>query len=434
MKGKDDMFHKEDRTPTKRLTFKSPWVILGSIICGGLFGYLFEGPAKYLTPVGRIFINLMQMCILPIMITAIISSLGRLVKTPGSIQVLKNLFIIIFTGLFLSSAAGLTAGIAGRPGVIASETAKASLGKMLFLSERTTGNASADEDGATLSGSPIADFFVKMVPTNIFAALSEGNSLRVIIFTLLLGIAIGLVPHAASENLIDVMIALFEAFKKIIGWVMNALPFGLFCIFASTIAMTGLSIFQSLGKMLAVIYGAAFALFIIYQVVIGISCKRSILQSFIAMRETYLVALGTANSFIALPSALNNVQKNLHLDEKMSNLIVPLGIVINRQGVVLCFAVASVFLAQLYDVPLGFEKIIIIFIGSALAGMAALGRLGVAASLLAFVLEPLGLPKETAFIVLFSLEVFLDPITAVLIIQSNCATAAVLERINRNNK
>jgi len=428
------MVYKEGHTPRKRLTLKSPWVILGSIVCGGLCGYVFEGQARYLAPVGRVFINLMQMCILPIMITAIISSLGRIVKTPGSTKVLKNLFIIIFTGLFLSSAAGLTAGLAGRPGAIISENAKANLGKMLFLSERTTGNVSADEDDVAMSGSPIADFFVKMVPTNIFAALSEGNSLRVIIFTLLLGIAIGLVPHAASENLIDVMIALFEAFKKIIGWVMNALPFGLFCIFASTVAMTGLGIFQSLGKMLVVIYGAAFALFIIYQVVMGISCKRPIFQTFIAMRETYLVALGTANSFIALPSALNNVQKNLNVDEKMSNLIIPLGIVINRQGVVLCFAVATVFLAQLYEVPLGYQNIIIILIGSALAGMAALGRLGVAASLLAFVLEPLGLPKETAFIVLFSLEVFLDPITAVLIIQSNCATAATLERINRNNK
>ncbi len=411
--------------PRMRLTANSPWVILGAIIGGGLFGYFLSGPARYLTTPGRIFISLMQMCILPIMITAIISSMGRLVKAPGSARIIKNLFILIFLGLFLTSALGLGAGLAGRPGTALSQSAKAGMGKMLFLSEKSA------PKGAAESNTPLADFLIKMVPTNIFAALSEGNSLRILLFTLLLGVAIGLVPHAASETIIDFTIALFEAFKKIIGWVMKALPAGLFCVFAGSVATTGLGIFHSLGKLLAVLYGAAAVLFIVYQILIGLSCRRSIRQSFVALRDTYLVALGTANSFIAMPSALNSMQKNLHLDEKMSNLIIPLGIVINRQGVVLCFAVTAVFLAQLYDVTLGAEKIAIIVIGAALAGMAALGRLGVAASLLAFVLEPLGLPVETAFIVLFSLEIFLDPLTAVLIIQSNCATAAALERINR---
>jgi proton glutamate symport protein len=409
----------------KRLTIESPWVILGAIIGGGLFGYFLKGPAQYLTAPGRIFINLMQMCILPIMITAIISSMGRLVKAPGSIRIIKNLFILIFLGLFLSSAVGLGAGLAGRPGAALSQSTKASMGKMLFLSEKSAPKGTA-ESNATLS-----DFFIKMVPTNIFAALSEGNSLRILLFTLLLGVAIGLVPHAAGETIIDFTVALFESFKKIIGWVMKALPVGLFCVFAGSVATTGLGIFHSLGKLLAVIYGAAVVLFTVYQILIGLSCRRSVRQSFVALRDTYLVALGTANSFIALPSALNSVQKNLRMDEKMSNLIIPLGIVINRQGVVLCFAVTAVFLAQLYDVALGAEKMAIILIGAALAGMAALGRLGVAASLLALVLEPLGLPVETAFIVLFSLEIFLDPLTAILIIQSNCATAAVLERIDR---
>jgi proton glutamate symport protein len=419
------MDRNEDTVPRKRLTFRSPWVILGAIIGGGLFGHFLKGPAQYLITPGRIFIGLMQMCILPIMITAIISSMGRLVKAPGSMKILRNLFILMFIGLFLAGTVGLVAGLIGRPGAALSQSTKESMGKMLFISERNPIKATAESDN------PLADFFIKIVPTNIFAALSEGNSLRILLFTLLLGVAIGLVPHAASQTIIDFTIVLFEAFKKIIGWVMIALPVGLFCVFAGSVATTGMGIFHSLGRLLAVIYGAAVVLFVFYQMLIGICCKRSFLESFVALRDTYLVALGTANSFIALPSALNSVQKNLGMDEKMTNLIIPLGIVINRQGVVLCFSVAAVFLAQLYEVPIGAEKMAIIILGTVLAGMAALGRLGVAASLLVFVLDPLGLPTETAFIVLFSLEIFLDPITAILIVQSNCATAAALERINR---
>jgi Na+/H+-dicarboxylate symporter len=91
----------------------------------------------------------------------------------------------------------------------------------------------------------------------------------------------------------------------------------------------------------------------------------------------------------------------------------------------------KIFLAQLYQIPLGPEKLTVIFIGSALAGMAALGRLGIAVATLAFVLDSIGVPLEVAFVILFSIEVFVEPLTSLLIIQSNCATAAVVERYGK---
>jgi proton glutamate symport protein len=406
---------------------KSPWTVLAFIVLGGLFGYFFPEAGQQLSPVARIFIGLMQMCILPIMITAIISSLGKLIKSPGSIRMLKTLMAVILVGIFMASAVGIAVGLLGKPGSGLSQSAKASIGKMLFVSEKTTTKA-MNENVA-----PVSDFFVKMVPTNIFSALSEGNSLRILIFSILLGIAIGLVPLSASEQAIAMLNALFEAFKRIIGWIMYALPFGLFCIFASTLATTGLELFQSLAKFILMIYIGALLLFVVYQVAIWRLSGVTFLHSFVALGDTYIVALATTNSFIALPSALIAVQKNLKMDEQTSNLIIPLGTVINRQGVVMCFSLTAVFLAQLYQIPLGPEKLIVIFIGSALAGMAALGRLGIAVSTLAFVLDSIGVPLEVAFVILFAIEVFVEPLTSLLIIQSNCATAAAVERYGKHH-
>jgi len=404
---------------------KSPWTVLAFIVLGGLFGYFFPGAGQQLSPLARIFIGLMQMCILPIMITAIVSSLGKLIKSPGSIRMLKTLMVVILVGILMASAVGITVGLSGKPGSGLSQSAKANLGKMLFISEKTTAQAMNE------SVAPVSDFFVKMVPTNIFSALSDGNSLRILIFSILLGIAIGLVPLSASEQAIDMLNALFEAFKRIIGWIMYALPFGLFCIFASTLATTGLDLFQSLAKFILMIYIGALLLFIVYQLAIWRFSRVTFFQSFAALRDTYILALATANSFIALPSALIAVQKNLKMDEQTSNLIIPLGTVINRQGVVMCFSLTAIFLAQLYQIPLGPEKLTVIFIGSALAGMAALGRLGIAVATLAFVLDSIGVPLEVAFVILFSIEVFVEPLTSLLIIQSNCATAAVVERYGK---
>jgi proton glutamate symport protein len=406
---------------------KKPWAVLAFIVTGALFGYFFPDAGRKFSPLARIFIGLMQMCILPIMITAIISSLGRLIKSPGSLRRIKTLLIVFLAGILTASAVGIAAGLLGKPGSGLSQSAKASIGKMLYISEKTTAKTMHE------SVTPVSDFFVKMVPTNVFSALSEGNSLRILIFSLFLGIAIGLVPMPAGDQAIDIMNALFEAFKKIIGWIMYTLPFGLFCIFASIMATTGLDLFRSLVKFIVMIYLAAMLLFILYQLAIWKYTKVSLSESFTALRETYILALATANSFIALPSALIAAQKNLKMDEQTSNLIIPLGTVINRQGVVMCFSLTAVFLAQLYDIPLGTEQLIIILIGSALAGMASLGRLGVAVSTLAFVLDTIGAPLEVAFVVLFSIEVLADPLTAILIIQSNCATAAVVERYGKHH-
>jgi len=411
---------KEEGSKSRTPWIKSPWTVLAAIILGGSFGYFFPEAGSRFSPAARIFIGLMQMCILPIMVTAIVSSLGRLIKSPGAARMLKTMIIFMFLGIFTASAVGIAVGLIGRPGVGLPVSVKASLGKMLFASENSPAKP-ADEKVKTVS-----DFFVKMVPTNVFNALSEGKSINILIFSLFLGVAIGLVPHAASNQTIDMIDALFEAFKKIISWVMYALPFGLFSIFSSTLATIGLGLFQSLASFILMIYLGTVVLFVVYQTVIWRFSGCTVAESFAALRDVYLVALATSNSFVALPSALIAVHKNLRMDEKTSNLIIPLGVVVNRQGVVMCFALTAIFLAQLYEIPIGFEKLTFIFIGSALAGMAALGRLGIAVATLASVFDAIGVPLEIAFVILFSIEVFVEPITALLVIQANCATAAAV--------
>jgi proton glutamate symport protein len=418
---------KEEGNKPRTSWIKSPCTVLAAIILGGSFGYFFPGAGSRFSPAARIFIGLMQMCILPIMMTAIISSVGRLIKSPGAARMFKTLILFMFLGIFTASAVGIVVGLTGRPGVGLPVSVKASLGKMLFVSENSPAKSPVKK------AETVSDFFVKMVPTNVFHAMSEGNSMKILIFSLFLGVAIGLVPLAASSQAIDMIDAFFEAFKRIISWVMYVLPFGLFSIFASTLAVIGIELFKSLAGFILMIYLGAALLFVVYQAVIWRFSRSALAGSFAALRDAYLVALATSNSFIALPSALIAVQKNLKMDERTSNLVIPLGVVINRQGVVMCFSLTAIFLAQLYEIPLGFEKVMVIFIGSALAGMAALGRLGIAVATLAFVLDAIGVPLEIAFVILFSIEVFVEPVTALLIIQANCATAAAVGGYGKND-
>jgi len=85
-----------------------------------------------------------------------------------------------------------------------------------------------------------------LIPVNIFAALAEGHSLKILIFSILLGLAMGLIPLPVSDQFLDICDALCQSFKTIIGWLMTILPLGLFCIFADYISRVGASLFRAL--------------------------------------------------------------------------------------------------------------------------------------------------------------------------------------------
>ncbi len=400
---------------------KSPWAILAGIVLGGVFGHAFKA-GVYFGPPAKMYLGLLQMCVLPIMITAIVSSIGRMMKTPGAGRLLRRLAVVMLVGLLATSALGVAGGLLTGPGRTLDDRSQADLGRLLFEAETPrTEQAPAKIGGA-------GEFFINLVPANIFAALAEGHSLKILIFSILLGLALGLISLSVSDQILDILDALCQSFKTIIGWLMTILPLGLFCIFADFLSRLGMSLFRALTGLIFSVGLTALVVFLANHALLAWRLNRSFIQTFSVLRNAYFVSVATSNSFVTLPVALREMEENAGLDRRTLNLVLPLGIVVNRQGVVLVFAVTLVFLAQLYNLSWTLSMVFIAVCGAALTGMAALGRLGVASALLAGVLAPLGLPLEVAMITLLSLEVLFDPITSLLITQANCLAAAFVRR------
>lgn len=400
----------------------SPWLALLAIGLGFAAGEGWPDFGHSLAPIGAIFIGLLRMCIIPIMVTAIISSLGRLVRNPDERALLPRLVLVVVAGLLLASLIGGLTGLMLRPGANISDSAKADMGRLLFKSDQ---GLALDEPAGQVEA---ASFFVDMVPVNIFASLAEGHGLQILIFSIFIGLALGTVKMHAASVAIDLAAAGCEGFKRIIGWLLYALPLGLFAIFAELAAGSGVSLFKVLLPLIVAVLTASIALFLVHVLVISWRARVAPWRAVLGLKKSLLIALGTANSFVALAMAMIELEENLGGNRQTANLVMPLGIVLNRQGVVLVFAVTVCFVAQLYGVSLGAQGLVVAVVGSAIAGAAALGRMGVAAGLLGFVLAPLGIPPETAVIVLLSLEVVLDPITGALIVLANCASTLLIQK------
>lgn len=407
----------------------SPWAIISGIVVGIFIGCINKKLAIILIPFGKTYLSLLQMCIVPILISAVVSGMGRLVSEGDANRYLKKLVLIFILGLLIASALGVVIGIIAKPGTSLDKKSRIVLGKLLAKKEM-------ESSGNEVQKSPqLMDFLFNMVPKNVFAAVAKDQNLAILFFSIILGIALGFVRSQSSNLALSVVEGLYDSFQKMIAWIMYGLPIGLCCLFAAQVVEMGLEIIGALIKLVLFVYFGAVLLMIFYQYLISRRVKVSFFRSLLSLRETLVVAFGTSSSFAAIPSALRCLTDQLKLDKQTTNLVVPLGMSINPQGNAFHFALSTIFIAQIYNTSLGAQGFFIILIGAVLAGMAATGAPGVGSlAMISLILEPLGLPVESTIILLLAVDPILDPVLTVVNVHSNCAATALVAEPQDINK
>lgn len=405
--------------------FLSPWLILIGVLSGAGIGIFDRELAKELLPFGTLYLKLLQMLVLPMLVTAVISGLGNLFVSGMERSQLTRLVAFLFFGLMIASLIGLLFGVLGHPGSGLPHEAQVTLGKTITQTEHST----IMEEHEQAAPPSMFSYVQAMIPENIFNSLGRGDTLAVLFFSLLTGISMGMVNTEASKTALTVVHAFYDVFLSIIGWMMYVLPVGLLCLFAGQIAQVGMDIVWATAKLIQYIYISCIATMIVYSLIIWWKVRHrfSYLESLAGLRQPLVVALGTASSFATIPSALGALKNNLKVDENVSDLVIPLGVTINPPASVLQFAISSIFIAQIYGAQLGFSQLVMVFIGAILAGLASASSPSIVAlSMIAMILDPLGLPSSVAVILLVAIDPVLDPIVTALNIHANCALAVVV--------
>ncbi len=293
---------------------------------------------------------------------------------------------------------GLLSGLVGEPGRGLDEQAKQVLGQLINQNDRNVLELSLSDP----SGDPVVhqvdfwNFLRMLVPPNIFQALYQGLALQIVFFSIIFGIALGSIPSEASDLIINIMQSVLEAFQRLVAWSLYGLPFALVCLIATQVASVGVEIFSAMLKFTVLfwIVGASFA---------------------------------TRSSFAALPASISAMQDDLCFKREAVSLMLPLGITIGRYGNIVYFALASLFVLQLYNQPLSAAGLTIVAIGSIFAGMATAGSSGILTlAMLGIVLGPLGLPVEAVLIIMMAVDAVIDPMRTFLIVYVNIAATALI--------
>lgn len=402
----------------------SPWLIFAGVFLGAFIGIFNKDLASDLFPLGSLYLRLLQMLVLPMLMTAVISGVGNLFLSGMKRGQLVRLACFIFIGLMIASFIGLLFGLLGQPGSGLGHEAQVTLGKTINESERGAMGSIQTQHPSVFA------YIQAIIPENIFRSLDQGDALQILFFSILTGLGMGMSRTEASKTALIVTDAFCNIFLSIIGWMMYVLPLGLLCLFAGQIAQVGLDIIWATANLIEYIYVSCIATMMVYSVLIWwrVRARLSYWEALSGLRQPLAVAIGTASSFATIPSALNALINNFKVDQRVADLLIPLGVTINSPASVLQFAISSIFIAQIYGVDLEFSQLLMVFIGAILAALASSSAPSIVAlSMIAMILDPLGLPSGVAVILLVAIDPVVDPIVTALNVQSNCALTVVVE-------
>ncbi len=376
--------------------------------------------ASALTFVGQLFLNALKMLIVPLIVSSIIigvagigdsEDLGRLGgKTLGYYAMTSTLAILV--GLMVVNLV--------QPGVV-----DGSPEEVFGLS---SDGAALQEQLGDKGADDIVAIFLRMIPTNVVAAASQGQMLGLIFFSLLYGFFLTRIPNQYAEAQYNFWNGMFEIMMRITDLVMRFAPIGVFALVAATVAETGMAAFVPLvAFFFSVVAALAIHFFITLPLLLRFLGGVQPIRHYRAVSPALLTAFSTASSSATLPVTMDCVEKNAGVSNKTTSFVLPLGATINMDGTALYECVAVMFIAQAYGIELSLATQFVVVL---LALLTSIGVAGIpAASLVAIsiILTAVGLPLEGIGLIL-AVDRILDMMRTAVNVTSDSAGAVIIAK------
>lgn len=356
---------------------------------------------------GTIFINLIKMLVVPVVLISLVCGICSL----DDIKKIGDIGIKTITLFILTTIAAITLAI-----IITSLLAIGHGMHFPTLTQIQTHDIPS-----------LQQFIVDIFPSNPFQALTNGNILQIIVFALFLGFAINLAGEP-GKRIATIMHDLNKVVMKAIMLVMRITPYGVFCLIAFLFAKLGFGlILQLLNYFLTVILVLVVHTLLVYPVLLKFFAKLSPQQFFKKFYGVMLFAFSVSSSNATLPLAMETTEHKLGVDNTITSFVLSLGINMNKNGTAIMQGVATIFIANAYNVDLGLVGKLMVILTTTLASISTAGAPSIGILALAMVLKQVGLPIEGIAVIL-SIDRFLDMLRTSVNVAGNAVIACIISR------
>ena len=398
---------------------KSPFLIIISATLSIYFGIYFPDLSKKFSYIGQFYIDFLQFGILPLVITSISLSVYQLVLSKKHISMKRvmcgYLIFLIGTsvlGILLSSYWSLGSDISAKP-EIQHLIEQGNFSNILMVSK--------NEPIIKQTKVSLGNFFLNVIPSNVFEALSKGSIIQILAISFLVGIAASFMNLNDKSLFISFLEIFNHLFKIIVNWAILLLPFGIFFFLADRVSSLTVSTILSMTQFVVIIFISLLFLIIVGLAIIGKKSRTSYILLIKTLKEPMLIALTTGSGFASMPSLMSSMIDGLKLNETSVTLLTPITIATCRFGNIFYYSFVAIFIAQLYNTPLIANEWLVIVIGAILAGLAATSTGIVNLGLLAMIMDPLGLPLGVVIILFIAIDPLIDPLRSLCTMVLDCA-------------
>jgi Na+/H+-dicarboxylate symporter len=324
--------------------------------------------------VGQIFVRSLKLLVVPLVLVSLICGVSALGNNSrmGAVA-LKTVVMYLSTTAIAISLAILTA-VMVQPGV----------GIDLALASEFVAKEAP----------PLKQTLINIFPSNPVESMANGATLQIIVFALLFGFAVTKAGDQ-GKRITSFFNDLNAVIMKMVMMLMQLAPIGIFCLLAKLFADVGVGMIMSLGKyFLTVLFVLLLHSLGVYSLFLKFLTGLSVKTFLSKLRPALALAFSTASSGATMPVTMRTVEQRLGVSKSVSSFTVPLGATINMDGTAIMQGVATVFIAQAYNIGLTFEGYLAVVLTATLASIGTAAVPGVGLVMLVMVLNQVGLPVE----------------------------------------
>lgn len=386
-----------DRLIQGRLWLK---VIIGLILGAGLG--LFLNPTTGIVPEnislrladwldlpGQIFMRLVQMIMIPLIITSIITGIASNTSENLKSFGLRLLLYFVFTTT-IAILIGVLVALFLKPG------------EYFFTlgGFPNSDNSPIPPSEQTRLIENIPHAISSLIPNNPLESILTGEMLGIVIFTIIIGVAITQVSKETARPIIRFSEAIQKICMIVVSWAMMLVPYAVFGLIAALLSRTGIEIFFGLGYYILVVILGLLILMTFYLGLVLVINEQNPFKFLKAISEPQLLAFSTASSAAVMPLSMKTADDKLGVSSYISDFVIPVGATINMDGTALFQCVTTLFMAQAYGIELSVLNLLLITFTVVAASVGTPAIPGGGVIILASVLQSAGIPVDGLIVII----------------------------------
>lgn len=278
----------------------------------------------------------------------------------------------------------------------------------------------------------LKETLISWVPDNAISAMVNNNMLQIILFATLIGIAM-IKSGKKGEIVVKFTQGLNEVLMTWVMLIMQVVPIGVFCLMTKLSMTTGIIILKSLGLYaIIVIASLAAQVLLVYSPLLLSIGKRP--WSFLKqVWPAQIFAFSVSSSSASIPVVLKIAREKLSIKDRIANFVIPLGATINMDGTAIMQGVATIFIANAYQIKLTTIDLITVMSMATLASVGTAGVPGIGLITLAMVLEQVGIPIAGIALIV-GVDRILDMLRTAINITGDMVVALIIDRTENNTQ